>query len=98
MQALRFCADAQLAQAVMHGTLGTVFQSSAEAFLLSFVRRLYLSELQPSWALLRYESLRGLKYQACGEPKVNLFAEGQGALCARCVIRATAPTSQIVGF
>ncbi|CAJ1385483.1 unnamed protein product [Effrenium voratum] len=92
--ASRFCADTPLAQAVMHGTRGIVFQSSAEAFLLSFVRRLCLSELQPSWALLRYESLRGLKYRACGEPKVNLLAEGQGAFCARCVMRATAPNWQ----
>ncbi|CAJ1385481.1 unnamed protein product [Effrenium voratum] len=98
MQALRFFADAQLAQAVMHGTHGKVFQSLAEAFLLSFVRRLCLSELQPSWALLRYESLRGLNYRACGEPKVNFLAEGQGALCARCVMRATAPNWQTVGF
>ena len=76
----------------MRGTRGIVFQSSAEAFLETF------SELQPSWALLRYGSLRGLKCRACGEPKVNLLADRQGVLCARCVIRATARNSQIVGF
>ncbi|CAJ1386105.1 unnamed protein product [Effrenium voratum] len=65
---------------------------------LTHVSQRQSSSLPTVWSCPAQLKTASLLRLACREPKVNLLAEGQGVLCARCVIRATAPNLQTVGF